>query len=443
MTTGSKTEGSLTPYQYVYSDVSPTGPWYYAGTALMGNVSSRDWSGGDAPPAVPDPTPVIRHYHVLENVVKDGVIIGTKRVKKSFNVLAYPKRAKRKSPNNYTMTAHRQRLTSDFVDTLNYNYPGSSATWVKDTSIMNVIGPYFPPLAPDANFQIALVNKLGEAMTGSDFNMAVFLAEGHQTVKLIADAAFDLAKMYTYVKKGKVRKAIAILEKRNLFPKRKFVSTRRFAKGRGAVANNWLQLQYGWLPLLSDMKSGAEKLAHYMSTPASRRYTVTKRLSLNQEDADVPVCHRYGTYSNTFRRRIIAYVSEDLSLPALSGMMDPELVAWELLPFSFVADWVLPIGDYLQARALASKLHGTFVTTDFSRQYAGNFAGGDSPYPNKGSSTRRRVICSSGSLVERVTMTRSVSSYIAVPMPNVKPLSKVASWQHCANAIALVVQSFK
>jgi hypothetical protein len=29
---------------------------------------------------------------------------------------------------------------------------------------------------------------------------------------------------------------------------------------------------------------------------------------------------------------------------------------------------------------------------------------------------------------------------ISVPLPNVKPLSKVASWQHCANALALLTQ---
>jgi hypothetical protein len=36
-------------------------------------------------------------------------------------------------------------------------------------------------------------------------------------------------------------------------------------------------------------------------------------------------------------------------LPARLGLLNPAEVIWELVPFSFVADWFLPIGDYLSA----------------------------------------------------------------------------------------------
>lgn len=31
-----------------------------------------------------------------------------------------------------------------------------------------------------------------------------------------------------------------------------------------------------------------------------------------------------------------------------SGMLNPALIAWELTPFSFMADWVYPVGPYLE-----------------------------------------------------------------------------------------------
>lgn len=36
-------------------------------------------------------------------------------------------------------------------------------------------------------------------------------------------------------------------------------------------------------------------------------------------------------------------------LPGRFGLLNPLEVIWELVPLSFVADWFLPIGDYLSA----------------------------------------------------------------------------------------------
>jgi hypothetical protein len=39
-----------------------------------------------------------------------------------------------------------------------------------------------------------------------------------------------------------------------------------------------------------------------------------------------------------------------------------------------------------------------------------------------------------------IVVTRTVSTSLDVPLPSWKPLSQVASWKHCANAVALLVQ---
>lgn len=43
------------------------------------------------------------------------------------------------------------------------------------------------------------------------------------------------------------------------------------------------------------------------------------------------------------------FAPSSLDMPARFGLVNPLEVAWELLPFSFVADWFLPIGGYLNA----------------------------------------------------------------------------------------------
>lgn len=52
------------------------------------------------------------------------------------------------------------------------------------------------------------------------------------------------------------------------------------------------------------------------------------------------------------------------------GLLDPLTLAWELIPFSFVVDWFLPVGTYLsQLTALngLTLMNGfTSYTTDYS-----------------------------------------------------------------------------
>jgi hypothetical protein len=50
---------------------------------------------------------------------------------------------------------------------------------------------------------------------------------------------------------------------------------------------------------------------------------------------------------------------EDASILHQIGLINPAEVAWALVPFSFVVDWVLPIGNVLEA--LSARLGLTFV----------------------------------------------------------------------------------
>jgi hypothetical protein len=196
----------------------------------------------------------------------------------------------------------------------------------------------------------------------------------------------------------------------------------------------WLSMQYGWLPLLQDAKAGAEALAHHLNTPFRKTYRVTVR---KEVDSIRTTYWRYivdnaryavATATRTHRRGLIAKIVERPTIAKLLGLTDPANVAWELLPYSFVADWFIPIGDFLRARGLESGLTGIFITAD---KKMGNAHTPTSPWFDH--------TCRSS--YYDVIFTRSISTTLKVPMPTFKPLNKVASWQHCANAVALVVAS--
>jgi hypothetical protein len=399
-------------------------------------TSARVWNGADrvlAKPIRPKPQGLRRTYTIPVNVKtkrgKQKVI----SVKRSFFERPIPSRVERdlkNAPHAYTVTYTQY---SDVHTRWFYPKALSGQIW-GDMSVTRVSGwPTWsgvntPPVL-DANDQLKLIGKLKAQIRGSDFNLAVFLGEGHETVKMITSTAVKLAMAGMMARKGRFADAA-----RHLTDAR---GSQFFGRARKTGANSWLELQYGWLPLLQDVKSGAEQLAHILHYPKTKTYRAQIRKRINY--VATLFGWNWADAHATVSRQIIAHITEPESTLSTLGLLDPELVAWELLPFSFVADWFIPVGDYLEARAFSRHISGTFVTTDISRKFCRNIT-----------SQRRDVSEPAGHSVAANTasstitsLTRSVSTTLAVPLPAVKPVGKALSWGHMLNAVALVSQVFK
>lgn len=340
----------------------------------------------------------------------------------------------------------------------------------------------------DANDQIKLVNRLREKMQGTEFNTSVFLGEGHQALSMIATAATRIAGALKHLKRGQTNSAITALVKTPTTPKtfdvtsmpgaaavkaqikseraravrefelelRKSLSPtdlKRLSKADWArkraeylrgldlsaftpkqFASWWLEISYGWMPLLKDAEEGAQFLAHQLNVPLQ----TTFRTSVRKEDNQVRVTNWQGygglytatcKATRTHRRSLIAKISEKDSIPKLLGLTSLESVAWELTPWSFVVDWFIPIGDWLTARGHAQGLKGTFITSDKQMGVA-NTPTGDF--------TLNQYTWTSP-CYRHIVFNRTISFVLGVPMPTLKPLAKAASWRHCANAVALLV----
>lgn len=288
---------------------------------------------------------------------------------------------------------------------------------------------YTDPWDP-SNDQIALIGKLRTAIAGSSFNAGVASAELPKALMMVASSATKIYNAFRAVKAGNIVGARNILAgKQKTFRANKTRPTDK------AAASAWLELQYGWKPLLNDVYEGMVFIDQTLSKPAVRTFRVhqyaggrkstIQHISWPQNIARLPV--RLSSSAS-----IVARLKE-ADVVRLSGLLDPASVAWELLPWSFVIDWFIPIGNYLSARELSQALTGTFVTTRRVR-YESFGARAQSSYPlstyNDGSKC----------YIKYTWIQRTVSQSISVPPPALKPLSKVASWGHTANAIALLTQ---
>jgi len=397
---------------------NPAGPYF-----------SKTWSGGDSSrPYVESVVRIPATYQIVRKNRRDGssydkevLIKSARTTKKRFFTTGF------RPPNAYSNDIRNRylQLGRGYYGVHPYVQNGTWQLWGQ---------PYIPSFPSNAsawgpNDDIRLVSKLAEQINDSDFDPAVFLGTMNQTLDLIADRTKKIAKSIAYIRKGRFDKALEA------------VTGHRQRQTRGKTAGQlMLEIQYGWRPLISDVHEGATWLAAKLQKPMVHR--VSRRLR-----REIPLTLDNGTATGRLfssgslkvSKQLVAYLSEGKADTSLN-LYSPANLAWELLPWSFVVDWFIPIGEYLSSRGAASELKGTFVTTVLRDVGCDGWT--PSPNGNVYSKYKGFTDLTGGSPKYReFAMQRTVSTSLDVPMPSFKGLGKAASWEHCANAVALLASN--
>lgn len=163
-----------------------------------------------------------------------------------------------------------------------------------------------------------------------------------------------------------------------------------------ASLHAWLEYRYGWRPVIGDMIKIMTQAADRASTInpllVSRASEVTTN-TLSQTFVDQPIQFDptgfglakasgsvSGSHSVGAHAGVIYTVKEDSAQASLKylGLRSKDLLAtaWEIMPYSFVVDWFLNIGTWLEAVTpnpqvaiagnwvtLVSKHHATYAAT--------------------------------------------------------------------------------
>ena len=389
---------------------APQGGGYYAGL-----FRKKDWNGVDYPKGRDAP---IIAWRPPKPIYRKGKLVGYKRPTPVRG--RRPKRA-RVEEHPYTVTWN----TFDSVPMRLLDYPGDPTPIDFSSDGVLLINGVSP--AWTSHDELALLGKLREKVAGSDFNLGVFLAEGHQALEMITNAASRIYRSVTALKKGNLKAA-----------RRALIDGTTNGRGRPApqkgvrkdLANNWLELQYGWLPLLKDAEASAQFLAHMLGWPMQEIVRVSRQVPTTI--SYVSPSFSYEGYT-TYSRKSIKCILKEKDVAKLVGLTDPLSVVWEKLPWSFVIDWFIPIGNYLSARGLAQALTGTFVTSVRTGVVAGGLK------VNTTSGIYSKLLANEPT--QKIgSFTRTVSSSLSVPLPSMKSFNSVTSWRHCANAVALLLQ---
>jgi hypothetical protein len=296
------------------------------------------------------------------------------------------------------------------------------------------------------SYNKALKRLISAANADIEANLAQDFAQIGQTTRLVATTATKIAGSVLALKKGNL----------TLAANRLFAGRKPLYRGKGpsvtnSLAQNWLELQYGWKPLLQDIHGAFNALSTFNEdesfvrravASATKEFETVENLGVGGTLPSSAGTHKRITRTRTTTRFVIRYKLENplISFLAQTGFTNPVNLLWEILPFSFVVDWFLPIGPYLETLKAWDGL--TFmdgVQTQFTRQEVASvicYQGISLLNPNllqHGYGAYHREVI----LLER---TRLATFPMAI-FPSVK--NGLASVDHALNGLALLRSAFK
>lgn len=141
--------------------------------------------------------------------------------------------------------------------------------------------------------------------------------------------------------------------------------TRRYFSGIGSKrwANEWLELQYGWKPLLSDIYNAAEEIIRvndslmwFKGRGSDAKDTSETRTTASDFDISGVSGYTYGPLKASTKLKLYSACELKILLKAPTSLnqvarwtsLNPLSIAWELTPYSFVFDWFFDVGSYLR-----------------------------------------------------------------------------------------------
>lgn len=161
-----------------------------------------------------------------------------------------------------------------------------------------------------------------------------------------------------------------------------------------ATSNAWLEYRYGWKPILLDCETVVDQaqllrrkvgLQHLVARAGGQSVNSSTKSFVRQPMAVEPAWLASGSLNRTIEQRVGAGVLYDSvsrttaeQLNKMLGTRPSDLVAtvWETIPYSFVADWFVNIGSWLQAVTPNPyvKVRASWLTTITTR--TDNYSGG-------------------------------------------------------------------
>jgi hypothetical protein len=301
--------------------------------------------------------------------------------------------------------------------------------------------------------------KRFNAKRGEMAQIGVALAEVRQTMDMVTKRVIQLASAANSLRKGRfydVAKTLGLV--RNSKPPTKLRTRKRLLRwtkfpqtgkwypapkkitsssrrGSHSFSNLWLEYSFGWAPTVSDLQTAMKVLSAPLSYQDAFKARGTSSVSINRYD-DHP-SHPGYTVRCISKGKVSCEVGAVLSvqnpnqdLAHRLGLDNPWAVAYELVPFSFVLNWIINLEEFIGQ-------FNTFFGSTLFRAYYTDWCESNSQYELRSTSTG--MVTSSGSHTSS-SMIRTVGSLPAVQL-GLRPVYH-KSWRRAITQSALLVKLF-
>ena len=299
-------------------------------------------------------------------------------------------------------------------------YGSYSGSYTEATAV----SPDFP--AMDGNLYNAAYAKFVDEWKNS-VELGVATAEGREALTMMTHRFGQLARFTRHLATGRLGLAAGDLgiswSGVSKIPKRDPRLPPRFQKmidrrettvsPREAIrgfSRNYLEFHFGWSPLLKDIHDACEVLespfkAFHVHSSRTGSWPDSFNVSKTSNDGTwVTKETRDGRYLQTVKLQAdLIITNPNTAMMQQFGIANPVAIAWELVPFSFVLDWFVNVGDYLNSLTdfVGVELKNASYTT-FTR-YSGKYTKVQTPLrPSSDNSHDWSWNCEKASCVRRV-----------------------------------------
>jgi hypothetical protein len=231
------------------------------------------------------------------------------------------------------------------------------------------INSYYYPSYPGITWpaETDVLSKLSEKWRNTDLNLGMYLSpEGRESVSMMTSS---LQKFVNATRSLRRRDFGGFLRNLNEFPRSaRRTSARRF--NQGDLSGSFLAAHLGWEPLLKDIYTASEGFTEPVRKGriAARRLGPQRTVRIDGGSSTrPPIGDRKIAVAQKTQVRLILDVTKPPTFTQRFGMENPFLIAWELVPLSFVADYFLPIGSVIENMGFIS---GTWGMKGWRKTYA-------------------------------------------------------------------------
>lgn len=173
-------------------------------------------------------------------------------------------------------------------------------------------------------------------------SVGVSLAEWEQSLDMVTRRSAQLYRGYRQLRKGDFR---GFLKEFDTKPKRKHRN--RVSNKVNEASSLWLEYSFGWKPLTVDIYNAVNAIGQPVPGGPVRGSGSWEWVHSVVPSNGSGLKFRTKAWCN--QGADIYITNPNLYMLQQLGVANPGLIAWELVPFSFLADWVFDISSCLGA----------------------------------------------------------------------------------------------